>query len=152
MALVVGILAVNGCGISSASPNPTKIWGRVTYNGQPLPECVVLFVPAGSNKTNNWAAGHVYQGGNYKLSAYQSDSGLEPGRYTIFFKAPPPRYVGTRRSRALDEADSKPQAEAQAPPPAPAFPLPEKFTKPETSGLTVRLDGWPQQIDLDLKD
>src|SRR5262245_35499140 len=81
-AIVLLILVIPGCGVSSASPNYTKIWGRVTYNGQPLPDGVILFQPV-DQKNNNWGAGRIGKGGNYTLSAYQTATPFEPGMYTI---------------------------------------------------------------------
>jgi hypothetical protein len=151
-AIVLGILIIPGCGASSASPNYTKIWGRVTYNSQPLPDGIVIFWPADPGR-DNWGAGHISKNGNYVLSASQTETALEPGLYNISIKPPVPLPVGLRGSRfKIDERDPMKDTEAQASSSTPKFPLPKKFTDPKTSGLAVRIDSRPQRVDLDLRD
>jgi len=124
----------------------------VTHNGQPLKDGAIIFMPGERNKSN-WGAGRIDPAGRFSLSASQVDTVLESGQYTIFFRPPAPGFEVTKaRPLPSEGADSKPAAEVQPVPAAPAFPLPERFMSPKTSGLVVTLDGRPQRIDLDLKD
>jgi hypothetical protein len=149
---MLSALVIPGCGVSSASPNRTQFWGRVTYNGQPLSDGAVIFMPAERNKSN-WGAGHIDTAGRFSLSAYQTDSVLEPGRYNIFFRPPGPKFGVTKAKRSEDEETGSKQAgEPQAVSATPGFALPDRFTNPTTSGLVITVDGRPQRIDLDLKD
>jgi hypothetical protein len=144
-ASLLSALGIPGCNVSSASPNRTAVWGRVVYNGRPIDSGVIVFMPAERGKSN-WGAGRIDAGGRFSLSAYQAETGLEPGNYDIFFKPPAGNLVAAGASRAADDVQDPKRVQA-----AP-FSLPEKYTNPKTSGLEFVFDGRPQQIDLELKD
>jgi hypothetical protein len=147
------ILGIPGCGVSSASSNPIVLWGRVTYNGKPVEDGAVIFMPADRGKSV-WGAGHINPDGRFSLSAYLKDTPLEPGRYDIFFRPPGPKLVRSpRRADRTEEEQELKNAEVTQPELAPSgFPIPERFTDQKTSGLSLRFDGRPQRIDLDLRD
>lgn len=79
---VVGLVVfhIAGCGHRA----PEAVSGRVTLDGKPLSEAVILFVPldAGRKKTG----GEIVDG-NYQL---ESEVGLLPGRYRVEIADNPP--------------------------------------------------------------
>ena len=118
-------------------PGFTHVWGHVSYNGKPLPGCAIYFEPADPSK-GHWGVGRLTDSGLYFISAYQLDTVLDPGPYTIFIRplVPPPTSIGAGNSSA----------------PKPEPPLPKRFTDSKTSGLVVKIDGEPQQIEIHLTD
>ena len=103
-------------------------------------------MPADRGKSN-WGAGRIDKGGRFSLSAYQAETGLEPGLYDIFFRTSPPRVSWRRERNEAADAEQDPKQVQAA-----TFALPEKYTNPKTSGLEFTFDGRPQRIDLDMKD
>jgi hypothetical protein len=118
-------------------PGFTHVWGHVSYNGKPLPGCAIFFEPADPSKAH-WGIGRLSDSGLYFLTAYQLDTILEPGRYTIFIRPLSPYDRG--RVGADSNVSNSP------------LPLPKRFTDSKTSGLLVNIDGEPQRIEIHLTD
>jgi hypothetical protein len=144
-ASLLSTVGMTGCGVSWASPNRPPLWGTVNYNGKPVENAVIVFMPADRGKTT-WGAGRIDKGGRFSLSAYQAETGLDPGPYNIFFRTAPANVVATRAKQVADAEQDPKQVQAVT------FALPEKYTGPKTSGLEFTFDGRPQRIDLDMKD
>jgi hypothetical protein len=150
--LVLAGVSLSGCGVSSASSSTCQIWGDVTFNGQPVPDGTIIFMPADRN-LSNWGAGAIHKG-KYVVGSWQSNGVLQPGSYTIFFRFNSakvvPRSVEMDRSKGTEEstpAGTEATNVAAAPESSPL----DKFTQPDTSGLTVNLRKEPSRIDIRLK-
>jgi hypothetical protein len=149
------MLAVPGCGVSSASSNYVKIWGHVTYNGRPVSNATIVFIST-DQREMNWGSGHIGKTGNYAISAYQGGVTLPPGPYNIFIRNTPQNReregeVEKRGRFSVVEDEVKPQPNTQTLP-GQDVNVPARFNLPSTSGLVVRLDGQPQRVDIDLGD
>ncbi|MHC4399177.1 MAG: PDZ domain-containing protein [Planctomycetota bacterium] len=98
----------------------------VIYQGAPVAEAAVTLVPR--DPGGKPAAGQTGPDGEAKLTTYEADDGALPGRYTVTIvkltEAEPPKNL-----------------------------LPERFARPETSGLEaeVQADG-PNQFRLEVGD
>ena len=83
--IVVSLSLLLGC-----TPNPTPVSGRVTLDGQPLNEAIILFIPleAGRKKT----------GATIKEGAYEvlQLNGLTPGKYRVEIVDNPPLELAHR--------------------------------------------------------
>src|SRR4051794_19725337 len=145
VAALLSTVGVTGCGVSSASASRPPIWGTVHYNGKPVADAVIVFTPAERGKSN-WAAGRIDKGGRFSISAYQAETGLEPGLYDIYFRLPATSLAATRADRSAGGEQDPKQIQAAT------FALPDKYTNAKTSGLEFNFDGRPQRIDLDMKD
>jgi hypothetical protein len=151
LAVILGTLVVPGCGVSLANSNYVKIWGHVTYNGRPVSNGTIVFIST-DQREMNWGSGHIGMNGNYTIAAYQGGVALPPGPYNIFIRNAPQNREREReperRGRfSLDEDQVKPQQNTQ-PATSNAVILPDRFNRPDTSGLVVRLDGQPQRVDV----
>lgn len=130
------IAIVFGCGESTdafkaARAKTVPASGKITYNGQPLAEAVIVFTPDGgvgvaANAFSNSEGGFV-------LSAYPGEAGAVPGTYKVTVsKMSPPPDVQT------DEASH------DAPPsggPKQKSLIPERYSNPGKSGLEVTIPG-----------
>ena len=75
-----------GCEGSVDRPKTIPVFGKVTWNGEPLPMGRVQFVPSDSKKCRP-AVGDIDKEGNYQLMTFQPDDGVMPGSYKIFVDA-----------------------------------------------------------------
>jgi len=153
-AVVVAMLYNFGYVSFSERPGFTHIWGHVSYNGKPVPGCAIYFQPE-DDGSSHWGVGRLNDSGLYFVTAYQLESSLVPGRYTIFIRPLTPGLVGAAQYRYDPDKPLSNQAtdkSSPSSPPAPQLPLPHRFTDAKTSGLVVNIDGQPQRIEIHLRD
>jgi len=145
---VLNALLTPGCGVSSASSDSVQVWGRVTYGGKPVPGGVVIFKPEASQ--TNWGVGPIDEKGAFKISSYMASGQLQPGPYKIFIT--PPRVRPTQVGSNPKDRDAA--APVASPPETDKsrFGIPERFLRPQSSGLLVTLEKEGNRIDIDLKD
>ncbi len=144
-AIIAVALVAPGCGGSSASSSSVKVWGRVTYNGEPVQYGQIVFHPATSR--SNWGVGMISEEGKYSLVATETDVGLQTGRFDIFITPPSP-HDKHRHGRSGEEEESDERAIAIAA----SYPVPKRFFSRETSGMWVDIGNEPTRVDIDLKD
>ena len=133
-----------GCGGSSLPAGPKgTVSGKVTYNGDPVPEkSSVSFMHAATSQT---ATSTVAAGGTYTLRM-QGGTQVLAGDYQISV-APP-------AAASVDDSDMDAYAEmmegggSAAPPTA----FPDKYNSFETSGLTFTVAEGANTHDIDLTD
>jgi hypothetical protein len=124
-----------GCG----SP---KVSGKVTYKGEPLHMGTVLFTAA-----NGWTGtSQINEDGTYSIA------NVPPGLAKVAVDTPsekgrtPPGGKAQRRPR--EDAPNEPST--AAPVHAPVK-IPDKYKKPETSGLTFEVNGGRQTYNIALE-
>lgn len=86
-ALVVG---VTGCGKSGSEYQVAPVTGKVTFNGEPVPEGTVRFQPVSeaagkAGITGKPATGSVGQDGTFTLSTYGEDDGAVIGKHRVLY-------------------------------------------------------------------
>ncbi len=146
--VLAALLAAPGCADMPATSTNLLVWGRVTYNGRPLPGGVVIFMPIAGNKSN-WGAAAIADDGKYTVLANDSGvTGMEPGEFQIFLTPQPARRRFKKLGR-FGEAAGADEVEEEVTTP---FPVPERFHHPETSKLWVILEKEPTRVDIDLRD
>lgn len=108
---VCGLAAVLllGCSAASDAPQTAPVTGTVTMNGKPMAQIGVTFFPTGRGPI---ATGNTNQNGEFTLMTNEPGDGAS---------------IGTHRV-SLGNAEEGRQ---------PAIPVPERFGKAETSGLTA---------------
>ena len=80
----VGLLAQTGCGEKSTSPVPLKtVTGTVTFNGSPLPQGTITFMPVAGSTS---ATGEI-KDGKYTLSTFKPGDGAPAGDYKVAVQA-----------------------------------------------------------------
>jgi hypothetical protein len=129
MAALAALLFLAGCG-SPGGLDMVPIKGEVAYNGKPLTEGSVVYIPVESS--GRQATGKLQPDGTFQLTTREANDGAVAGEYRIVVhavKAPweemPSREEMERRGRKPVEM---------------TFTVPERYTNPETSGLTDTVD------------
>ena len=135
MTAILGAAVVSlagGCGPQSGA-GLVQARGTITYNGQPLTQGSISFIPTGT--TGGSAAGNIDSEGHYTLSTLKAGDGIAPGTYQVRIEswASPPR---------MDETGTHPGKPA----------IPERYFDLGRSGLTATVESKsePQEINFDL--
>jgi hypothetical protein len=144
-AIIAAALVAPGCGGSSASSSSVQVWGRVTYNGNPVQYGALVFQPAATNRSK-WGVGLISEEGKYTLVSSETDVGLEPGRFEIFIRPPSPHDKLKNGQSGEEESDERAIVIALL------YPVPKRFFSRETSGMWVDLEKEPTRVDIDLRD
>jgi hypothetical protein len=120
---------LSGC--SKKSTGFTEVSGVVTYQGKPLTQGFVTFVPAGD--AGSGASGTIGPDGRYELLQSRSVKGIAPGQYKI-------------RIESWEVAPGMGGGK-------PKHAMPEKYYLVTTSPLQAKIEpGESQTIDLVLED
>lgn len=133
VAAVVSCCTLAGCG-GANTPDTGNVSGVVTYNGAPLSDVMVTFVPSNGRP----ASGPTDAAGKYTLSTFGTDDGAVLGEHKI-----------TITSAQADIPMPGTPEEAQA---APKAPFPQSYMSVETSTLTATVESGSNEINLELTD
>jgi hypothetical protein len=119
------LLVVLGC---EQAPDLRTVEGTITYAGKPLDHGMVMFQPS----TGRPVGAGIQPDGRYSIS-------LPPGDYDVIVNAPPKLPEGFKEGDPL-------------PPPDPN-PVPAKYSRKETSGLSAKVAAGsaPQTVDFVLE-
>jgi hypothetical protein len=153
------ILAMLALNQEDGPPPSGPITGRVSYNDRPLDQGAIVFAPFEGHPAE-WGIGLIGKDGSYSTTPTWRRDHAKKCRYRICVV--PLAHTFTRED-VSPPPSCEPGRETAAGPPAggPAdvhqeraidLPIPEKFTKIWTSGLTVTLDRDSARVDLDLRD
>ena len=138
IAAAVSLCGCGGGGVSDA-PKTVSAKGIVTYNGNPLANYSVAFVP---EEEGMLASGTTDSAGRFTLTTSETGDGAVPGQYKVAI------------SIVADEAPPMPgfpEAKDYKPP---VSPIPKKYTDANTSGLlfTVEKDASKNDFKIELPD
>lgn len=120
-------LLVTGCGPNNPF-GAIPVGGKVIYNGQPLKEGEVLYNPVDSKGRR--AKGKIQADGSFQLTTLELNDGAIPGEYQISILAYAPHPGEPSRTEAAESPDAIRDRIKRG------HIIPEKYTDPETSGLT----------------
>jgi len=123
--------AAPGCGASG--PQMARVSGTVTYDGKPVPQGTVTFIAKDANGRN--ATGAIQSDGSYTLQTEQPGDGAQVGQYDVT--------VAAIDAPVLDYVPTKPVTPKRL--------VPEKYEKPQSSGLTATVKSGSNTIPLELK-
>lgn len=133
-------LALVGCKSNSGGPELAPVSGTVKYKGQPLPNAMVVFHPQGEGSFS--ASGTTDTSGAYSLMAPPHGLGAKPGKYHVTVEARGP--------------DKPPAGQTAVIPGGPSIQgdllIPEKYTKPDKSGLEAEVKSGKNTFDFELRD
>jgi hypothetical protein len=138
-----------GCGSGQG-----KVSGKVSYKGKPVPGGDVRFFPESGGGSFYSAIG---SDGSYSIASVPRG----PAKITVTYSRESPLAKGNPRSKAVAEKGMKQQqeamkahrktAESAAPPPSDVKSVPDKYAKPDQSGLKVDVTGGKQAFDINLE-
>lgn len=131
--LVTTILSFQVLGCADNNPfGAIPVRGKVTYNGQPLTQGEVLYNP--TDPSGRRAKGKIQGDGTFQLTTLEKNDGAIPGDYQISVLAYAPHPGEPSRTEASEQPDQIKQRIQRG------HIIPEKYTDPETSGLTDVVD------------
>ncbi len=114
LSLGLPVLPAGGCASGDGLPRQ-EVWGKVTFDGQPLASGTIQFQPAGNNEGEVVSGGSVINGGSYRI---KRDAGLVPGNYKVLIVS----HVDAKQANLLDVLASWSQCVRSNPQPPRATP------------------------------
>jgi len=129
-ALTASLLIVSGCGAENEL-GLIPIRGEVTYNGKPLSDGSVIYVPVEPN--GRQASGRINADGTFDLTTLKGKDGAMKGSYQIAVYALKSKAGGIPSREDMESSNRSTGAE-------PEFVVPEKYADPSTSELTDTVD------------
>jgi hypothetical protein len=137
MFLLSCLISTSGCGSSGTETVP--VTGKVTCKGQPVVKASVVFMPVTSTGGGRPATGETDANGMYSLSTFEVNDGAVPGEHRVSIVI------------VSDEPEPPPGAKEARFWKPPLQPFADKYTQPETSGLTATVErGKENSLDFDL--
>ena len=122
-AVLVAMAAFAGCSPAAKRPLAATS-GTVTYNGSPLANAEVFFIPVGGNG-DALARGRTDANGAFVLSTFNPGDGAWPGDKRV-------RIVAQEELRVFEMGDNEPGSPGYV---APKDLIPKKYFSEATSGL-----------------
>lgn len=137
-------LLLAGCGGGDdGRPERVPVSGTVMYNGKPLENAGVTFVPKGEGKRS--ATGATDAQGRYRLTTFDTNDGAIIGNHDVAF------YAVKDDNRNPDGTPRYSEEDPRWKPPKSI--IPDKYGDPRKSGLTKEVTkGKPNVFDFELKD
>ena len=120
---------IAGCGSGNV-----QVTGTVLLDGKPLPDASVLFMPKLGGRP---ATGKTDSAGQFKLTTDQQDDGARPGEYAVAVNAISVKYEKSADGSEFAEQDT--------------WIAPQRYSKPETSGLTVTISASERTPKIELQ-
>ena len=136
---IAGILLLAAGCRDSNLPKTAPVSGVVTFQGKPLANAEVVFIPDGDARS---ASGRTDANGRYELMTFSPGDGAAPGKYRIIVTA-----RGPARALAPGEGAGMPGEMAQG-----ELITPAKYAAPETSGLTHEVVSGRNEVNLSLEE
>ena len=140
LALSVSALTLFAGCPGASGPQTTTVQGRVTYQGQPVSQGYVSFLPTGpasGDTPSRPATGTLNPDGTYQLATFGENDGAIPGDYQV-----------TIVSKTGGPSPEDPEAEEK-------WHIPQKYGTAADSGLTATIPADASgivQLDFDLED
>lgn len=137
--LAVGMIISLGCG--QGKPTTAQVCGRVTFQGKPVPEGKIIFMPDNGRP----AIGEIGPDGRYELKTFAAGDGAAFGKHRVVIEAR--RVSGGAKPKTLEEEFHGGGAAANF---SVEWLVPEKYSNSDTSNLTAEVKAGPNVIDFDL--
>jgi hypothetical protein len=127
--LLVLLTALSCCACGDGRPPVYPVTGQVLANGRPAKGATITFHPVNDTPERYRPTGRVDEQGNFRLTTFAEGDGAPAGEYRVTVSW----YLATRQSPTED--------------PVPVNYLPEKYGKPEASGLRATVSAGANTID-----
>jgi hypothetical protein len=169
--LAAALASVSGCGAANGL-NLAKVSGKVMYKGEPVKNGTVFFMPDEAKGTiGPPAVGSITSNGSYVMSTESAGDGVIVGHHKVGITGVEPAPVSSQAEYDPEEdpggymkAKSKAAAQARKGGSTKTeelftdkggkkfrYIVPMKFSRPEESGIIVKIDG-PQTVNFDIDE
>ena len=141
------LIAAAGCGPDDGLPKRLPVSGRVTYNGEPLANGTITFVP--EDPTGRGAFGTI-EDGDYRLTTQDQDDGAIPGKYKVAIASteqPDLSEAAAQAGAGVMDQGMVAEADQQA-----KSLIPERYADAAQSGLTAEVERGSTSFDFELTD
>ena len=138
------ILTAPGCG--PRRPEVAKVHGRITVAGKPITTGTIQFWP----ESGRPAQGQIQEDGAYTLTTFDPGDGAVLGKHTVTIEATKIHNPGRTASTIDEEFVVFKDPNALKGKAVIERLVPERFSKPDTSGLTKEVSRGDNPIDFDL--
>jgi hypothetical protein len=128
--LALGLLAATGCG-GGDGLEMFPVRGEVTYKGKPLVRGIVNYLP--SSPGARPASGSIQPDGTFVLTTQARDDGAVRGTYDIVVHSYEDNPDAPKTREEIEAQGSRSAALVKSI-------IPDRYTAPETSGLTDTVD------------
>jgi hypothetical protein len=133
-----------GCG-SSDNVTVYPVKGKVNFNGKPMVGTGAISLIPTDNQAGAAAGGEIKEDGSYELMTYKPGDGSMPGNFRVVV-----HQVVFQEGQNTE--DGAAPSSAGVPPPVPvADRIPEIYSNPMNSPLTMKVEAKPNEINLELK-
>ncbi|WP_417747312.1 carboxypeptidase-like regulatory domain-containing protein [Rosistilla oblonga] len=143
IAATFALAMMTGCGSGGLPDDAAAVEGVVTYQGSPVADAVVTF----RSQDGFSAVGKTAPDGRYQLSSASIPGGTKIGDYQV---------TVVKREKLdnamLTEEDPNYSSQQQVAPQKPQHLVPERYSRPTTSGLEATVATGPNEINFDLTD
>ncbi len=133
-----------GCGGSA----PVKVRGRVSYDGQPVQSGKIMFFPA----SGRMALGNINADGTYVLTTFKPEDGAVVGTYRVAIESTrvgPDRWDTVKSFDEEIKISHRPDNKIYLPGKV-EWLVPQRYARPETSGLTARVESGVNEIMVEI--
>ena len=129
------VCSLSGCGGASNAPKVHAVTGILTVSGQPTPNIIVHFVPAKGRPST----GVTDAKGAFELKYEKDVLGVVPGDHKVWIEYRPGTPAEEMAMREGKSSLAKEVLEAL-----------QKFGTPETTPMTVKIDGPKKDLKVEL--
>jgi hypothetical protein len=139
-------VVTTGCS-GSKGPATAKVSGLVTYKGSPVEDATVVFAPAAGGRASTAVTDAQ---GRYELSTFGTKDGAPPGEFKV--SVTKTKTEGEAPNLTQEQVNEMMQRGETVPGPVTTNLLPEKYTSPDTSGLSKTVKNGENDLPLELTD
>ncbi|WP_417392005.1 carboxypeptidase regulatory-like domain-containing protein [Gimesia sp.] len=140
--LFLSIFFLQGCGgAEDDRPQRTAVSGVITFDGEPVEGASITFRPV--DESGQTANGRTDEQGVFQMGTFEGTDGVVAGDYTVMIS----KLESQEVAEVLPEDDPNYDPNPKPQPP-PENLLPEKYSKADTSGLTVTVSEGKEISDL----
>jgi hypothetical protein len=139
------VTVMASCGRSDELGRRYRIWGKVTYKGEPVKKAMILFSPL---KEGLSASGSVDSGIYRDLTSRWKNDGILPGKYQVVLVPFPgaPALLRPAAEPATDQSKLPGRLSTTS-----GVPVPEKYSDPTRSDLVIEVTPTTFAFDFDLQ-
>jgi hypothetical protein len=141
-------LVILGCGDDTGLAQRYKVSGTVNYKGQPVPKGTIAFEPVNPPLPQGRHASGFIENGSYTLTTASEGDGALPGDYKVVISSSNLDTRELAKGGLLHQGDPVHTKALKAS----TSPIPVKYARSESSGLTAKVENRATTINFDLKD
>jgi hypothetical protein len=137
---------LSGCG----GPKVAPVRGKVTYDGKPVTGGKIMFYP----ESGRMAIGEIGADGTYTLTTFHSGDGALVGPHRVAIES---TSVGPGTMQSPKSIEEEIELSKKGAPGGKILVagkvewlVPQKYSLPETSGLTAKVGSGPNEINFDI--